>query len=253
MVARFLNLERRAKYSGQGSSVVKSNKRLDINLDLHTLEIMCKCLVTDSQNIRRGQLINLRNLIYLINPDNYINDAEKNKRIDFIKKGLEGRLEFNLTDPFMILSHINGGILDTDIVNLEEFAGLTGAEINWMNNMVSEALKFSHVYSSVDMLLDICTRIKTSDYGTKAAIVAEFEQAINAIQNNFRRCRNQNQTQEMFSLRDGYFENVMYDTYSALSSPRRKLMTGMQGMNELLGGGYENGRCYVYFGLPGVT
>ena len=251
MVARFLNLERRAKYSGQGSSFIKTNKRLDINLDLHTLEIMCKSLVTDSQNIRRGQLINLRNLIYLVNPDNYINDSEKNKRIDFIKKGLEGRLEYNLTDPFMILSHINGGILDTDIVNLDEFAGLTSAEINWMNNMVSEALKFSHVYSGVDKLLDICTRIKTADYGTKAAIVAEFEQAINNIQNDFRRCRNQNQTQEMFSLRDGYFENVMYDTYSALSSPRRKLMTGMQGMNELLGGGFENGRCYVYFGLPG--
>ena len=251
MVARFLNLERRTKYSGQGSSVVKSNKQLDINLDLHTLEIMCKCLVTDSQNIRRGQLINLRNLIYLVKPDNYVNDAEKNKRIDFIKKGIEARLVENLTDPFMILSHINGGILDTDIVNLDEFVGLTGAEINWMNNMVSEALKFSHVYSNVDKLLDICTRIKTADYGTKAAIVAEFEQAINSIQNDFRRCRNQNQTQEIFSLRDGYFENVMYDTYRTLSSPRRKLVTGMQGMNELLGGGFENGRCYVYFGLPG--
>ena len=43
----------------------------------------------------------------------------------------------------------------------------------------------------------------------------------------------------------------MYDTYNTLSSPRRKLVTGMQGMNELLGGGFENGRCYVYFGLPG--
>ena len=184
-----MNLERRTKYSGQGSSVVKSNKQLDINLDLHTLEIMCKCLVTDSQNIRRGQLINLRNLIYLVKPDNYVNDAEKNKRIDFIKKGIEARLVENLTDPFMILSHINGGILDTDIVNLDEFVGLTGAEINWMNNMVSEALKFSHVYSNVDKLLDIRTRIKTADYGTKAAIVAEFEQAINSIQNDFRRCR----------------------------------------------------------------
>lgn len=246
-----MNLERRMKYSGQGSSVVKANKQLNINLDIHTLEIMCKCLVTDSNHIRRGQLINLRNLIYLVNPDNYINDPEKNKRIDFIKKGLEGRLNYNLTDPFMILSHINGGILDTDIVNLDSFTGLTSAEINWMNNMVSEALKFSHVYSSVDKLLDICTRIKTSDYGTKAAIVTEFEQAINSIQNEFRRCKNRSQTQEIFSLRDGYFENAMYDAYSALSSPRRKLVTGMQGMNELLGGGFENGRCYVYFGLPG--
>ena len=43
----------------------------------------------------------------------------------------------------------------------------------------------------------------------------------------------------------------MYDTYNTLNSPRRKLVTGMQGMNELLGGGFENGRCYVYFGLPG--
>ena len=65
---RFLNIERRAKYSGQGSTVIKSEKRLDINLDLRTLDIMCKSLVSDNQTIRRGHLVNLRNLIYLISP-----------------------------------------------------------------------------------------------------------------------------------------------------------------------------------------
>ena len=147
---RFLNFERRAKYSGQGSSIVKGNKQLDINLDLRTLDIMCKSLVTDNQNIRRGQLVNLRNLIYLIRPENYENDIEKSKRISFIKKGIEARLINNLTDPYMIMTHIYGGILDSEIVNLDEFNGLTGAEIAWMNNMVSEALKFSHVYNNVD-------------------------------------------------------------------------------------------------------
>ena len=246
-----MNFERRAKYNGQGSSVVKSNKQIDINLDARTLDIMCKSVVTDNQNIRRAQLINLRNLIYLIKPENYINDIEKSKRISFIKKGIEARLIANLTDPYMIITHIYGGILDTDVVNLNEFKGLTNAELAWMNNMVSEALKFSHVYSNVDSLIDICTRIKSTDYGSKAAIVAEFEKAINNIQNDFRRSKNEDQTEIMFSLRDGYFEDIMYDTYNTLSSPRRKLVTGMQGMNELLGGGFENGRCYVYFGLPG--
>lgn len=246
-----MNFERRSKYMGQGSSVVKSNKQLDINLDLRTLDIMCKCLVTDNQNVRRGQLINLRNLIYLINPVNYENDPEKAKRVSFIKKGIEARLEFNLTDPFMIVTHIYGGILDGEVVDINEFTGLGGAEIAWMNNMVSEALKFSHVYNNVDSLLELCTRIKSADYGSKAAIVAEFEKAINNIQNDFRRSKNEDQTEVMFSLRDGYFEDIMYDTYNTLSSPRRKLVTGMQGMNELLGGGLENGRCYVYFGLPG--
>lgn len=245
-----MDFERRSKYDVQGPSFAK-DKQLNINLDLRTLDIICKSLVTDNQAIRRGQLINIRNLIYLINPENYINDAEKVKRVNFIKKGIEARLINNLTDPYMILTHINGGILDTGIVNLDEFKGLTGAEINWMNNMVSEALKFTHVYNNVDRLYDLCSRIKSSDYTSKAAVVAEFEQVINNIQNDFRRSKNENSTEIMFSLRDEYFEDIMHDTYNTLSSPRRKLVTGMQGMNELLGGGFENGRCYVYFGLPG--
>lgn len=246
-----MNLERRAKYSGQGSSIIKSEKVIDINLDLYTLDIMCKAIVTDNQTMRRGQLVNLRNLIYMINPENYQNDIEKSKRISFIKKGIEARINFNLSDPYMILTHINGGILDTDIVNLDEFKGLTGAEILWMNNMVSESLKFSHAYKNADRLLDICTRIRSSDYTSKADVVREFEEAINITQNDFRRSKNEDRTDCIFSLRDGYFEDSMYDTYNTLNSPRRKLVTGMQGMNELIGGGFENGRCYVYFGLPG--
>ena len=246
-----MNLERRAKYSGQGSSVVKGSKQLDLNLDLRTLDIMCKSLVTDNQTIRRGQLVNLRNLIHLINPDSYLNDFEKSKRVSFIKKGIEARLDMNLTDPYMIMTHIYGGILDSDIVNFDEFKGLTGAELSWMNNMVSEALKYTHVYNNVDVLAELCSRIRSADYGSKAEIVAEFEKAINNIQNDFRRSKHEDRTEAIFSLRDGYFEDIMYDTYNTLNSPRRKLVTGMQGMNELLGGGFENGRCYVYFGLPG--
>lgn len=247
-----MNFERRSKYTGQGSSsIVKSTKQIDIKLDLRTLDIMCKCLVTDNQTIRRGQLINLRNLIYLLKPSVYENDAEKAKRISFIKKGLEARLLNNLTDPYMIMTYIYGGIIDGEVVDLDEFKGLTSSEIAWLNNMVSEALKFSHVYNNVDLLMDVCSRIKSSDYGSKADIVNEFKNIIDNIQNDFRRSKNEDQTESIFSLRDGYFEDIMYDTYNALSSPRRKLVTGMQGMNELLGGGFENGRCYVYFGLPG--
>lgn len=246
-----MDLERRNKYYGQGSRVNKSGKKLDINLDVATLDIMCRSLVTTNQTIHRGQLVNLRNLIELIDQSNYSNDTEKSKRINFIKKGVEARLVYNLSDPYMIMSHITGGILDTGVIDLSEFKGLSSAEINWMNNMISEALKYTHIYSNVDRLMDVCTRIKTADYGSKADIVDEFGQVINDIQNELRRSKNEDQMEAVFSLRDGYFENCMYDAYNTLNSPRRKLVTGMQGMNELLGGGFENGRCYVFFGLPG--
>ena len=242
-----MNTERHHKYSG--SSISRSNKMIDINLDMRTLDIMCRALVTDTQIIRRGQLINLRNLIYLLNPSIYENDIEKREKIIFIKKGIEARLDYNLTSPHMILSHINGSIIDT--VNLSDYQDLSSAEINWMNNMVSEALKYTHVYNNVDKLIDICTKIRSKDYTSKSEVVSEFERTINNIQNDFRRAKNETQTESVFSLQDGYFEDTMYDTYNTLNSPRRKLVTGMQGMNELLGGGFENGRCYVYFGLPG--
>lgn len=246
-----MNAERRLKYSNQASVSSNHNEYITMALDTRMLDIMCRAVVTDNQTFRRGQLVNLRTLVYSFNPELYINDARKNEMVAFIKKGIEARLEFGLTDPYEILIHINGGFLDSSIVNLDDYNPLTGSEIAWLNTMISETLKYSHAYSNADKLLDICTRLKTADYGSKSAIVKEFEEAINETQNEFRRSKNEDRTDSMFSLRDGYFEDMMYDTHATLSSPRRKLVTGMQGMNEMLGGGFENGRCYVYFGLPG--
>ena len=193
-----MNAERRLKYSSQASSSSNSGT-LRVNLDVKILDIMCRAVVTANQTLRRGQLINLRNLIYSLAPDVYNNDAEKCKMISFIKKGIEARLEFGLSDPYQILTHINGGFLDSYIVDLDNYEPLTGAEISWMNNMVSESLKFTHAYNNADRLLNICTRLKTAEYGTKAEIVKEFEEAINDTQNEFRRSRNENRTDSIFS------------------------------------------------------
>lgn len=226
-------------------------KLADINLDNKILEMMCKMLVTNNQTVRRSQLLNLKNFIYGINPDTYLNDPDKSKYISFIKKGLEGRLDFNLTDPYTIIRHINGGILDDGVVDIDNFGGLSGEDINWLNNAISETLKYAYIYNATDQLIDICTRFKTASYGSKESIVRDFESAINQVQNNFRKARNETHTEVTFSLADGDFEDCICDTYNQLASPRRKLITGMQGMNELLGGGFECGRCYVFFGLPG--
>lgn len=245
-----MNAERRLKYSNAKTNE-SNNKFIKINLDTRILDIMCRAVVTANQLFRRGQLVNLKTLIYSVDPESYANDSTKTEMISFIKKGIEARLDFGLSDPYQILTHINGALLDSSIVNPENYEPLSGAELSWLNTMISESLKFSHAYINADKLLDVCTRLKTADYGSKEEIVKEFEKVVSETQNEFRRCKNEDRTDSMFSLREGQFEDMMYDTHAILSSPRRKLVTGMQGMNEMLGGGYENGRCYVYFGLPG--
>lgn len=249
-----MNNDRHSKYTGQGNTVavVDSKSKITTNIDIRTLDIICKCIVSNNTIIKRGHIVNIKNLMDLLDPSVYKNDPDKSKRVDFINKGIEARLDYNLNDPYMIVSHIYGGITDTSVVDLDKFTGLTNSEITWLNTAVSESLKYSTIEKNIDDLMDVCNRIKSAGFAnSKVDLIHEFENKISNIQNEFRRSKNESETDTMFSLRDGYFENIMYDTYNSLSSPRRKLITGMQGMNELIGGGFENGRCYVYFGLPG--
>lgn len=249
-----MNNDRHSRYTGQGNTVavVESRAKITTNIDIRTLDIICKCIVSNNTIIKRGHIVNIKNLMDLLDPSIYKNDPDKAKRVDFINKGIEARLDYNLNDPYMIVSHIYGGITDTSVVDLDKFEGLTNSEITWLNTAVSESLKYSTIEKNIDDLMDVCNRIKSAGFAnSKVDLVHEFEDKISHIQNEFRRSKNESETDTMFSLRDGYFENIMYDTYNSLSSPRRKLITGMQGMNELIGGGFENGRCYVYFGLPG--
>lgn len=222
-----------------------------LNIDNNILNLLCKLIVTDSQYLRRGQLIQLQSFLDMINPDLYMKDPERKSFMSFIRKGLEARLQFNLTDPAMIIRHINGGMLDDGIVDINTFKGLDQSSINWLGELVATTLKYSAMYKRIDNMMDICTRFKTSTYEHKEDIVKEFEQCINETQNDFRRSRHEDFNETMFSLKDDTFRTAVTDTYNQLANPRRKLRTGMQGLNELLGGGFESGRLYVFFGLPG--
>lgn len=222
----------------------------NLRLDNVVLDLMCKMVVTDSQYIKRTNLTNLQKFIASVNPKEY-EDADKRKMVSFINKGLEARLMFNINSPELIVRHINGGMLDDGVVDVNNFAGLDSAKINWLNTIISDSLKYGFSFNHVDRLLDICTRFKSSGFSSKAEIVAELEEAIGAAQNDFRRSKNESHTETMFSLIDGDFEDSVVDAYNQLANPRRTLQTGMQGMNELLGGGFQSGRVYTFFGLPG--
>lgn len=246
-----MNLSRRTKYAGQGSSIFKGDTPNYISVDNFCLDLMCRYIVSGNSTIRRGQLINLRNLIYSIDPNTYANDFERGKKIAFVKKGIEARLNTGLTDPEMIMREINGSIEIGGPINLENQAELNKSEVAWLGNMISESLKYGYITPICDKMIDICTRIKNADYGSKASIVKEFEALTTEIQNNFRRCKNEEEQEAMFCLKDGVFQDSIRQVHNDLNSPSNFLQSGMQGMNALLGGGFECGRFYVYFGLPG--
>ena len=237
---------RRDKY--RNNPIKNKDLKIDVNFDISTLDLMCSFIVSNNKNIRRGNFINMRNLFLIIDMNNYANDNERLSRIDFIKKGIEARLEYNLTDRNMILTHITGGIgIPVDDV----FKEINNDELKWINQTISQTLKDSIIYNDVDRGLALFTKFKSTEYAYRGPIVKEIEQFINEMQVKFRRAKADDGSSMQFSLIGDEYSSAMRETYRQLSSPCNKLIFGTQGLNILTGGGVEAERVYTLLGLPG--
>lgn len=238
---------RRQRYS-PGSPIKNQNFVIDVKFDITELDLMCAYIVSENRNIHRGNIINMRNLFLTMNMDNYNGDQERLSRIDFIMKGIDARLTHNLTNKNMILSQIAGGLGGERI---DGFPELSNNEVQWVNNTVSETLKYAIIYNDVDTGLALLTKFKATDYINRGAVVKEIEAWVNALQVKFRRARADTAEDITFSLSGDTFIEAMTDTYRQLSSPSNRLQFGVQALNALTGGGVEAGRVYTILGLPG--
>lgn len=245
-----MDLSRRQKYKGHKHKIIKNDNKIKLGFDIKTLDLFCSYIISQNRNIKRSQLINLRNLFEVMDLEEY-SDNEKSKRITFIKKGLEARIDNGLTKSEMIIKHVNGGLLDTDLIPINSFNDMSNEELEWINGTVAKSLDYAFIYNDIDRILDAGMRFKSSEYNSKDMIVSEIKSIIADMNSNFRRHESRAISDERFSLVPEVFESSMKDIHESLSNPSNKLKTMMQGMNEMLNGGFENQRVYLYFGLPG--
>lgn len=243
--------QRKRKY-GQGRTAVKTKKKLPINFDVSSLDLMCQYTISSNRNIRRGMFINLRNLILLLDMEKYIKDQEKYKRVIFIRKGLEARLDKGLDKPQMILRYINGGFIDNEFVDTSNYDELSNNEIDWINETISATLSLLFLYEEVDRGIELFTSFKAADSTNITRIGAEIKEYVSHLNQLFRRAEVQSVTNEVFSLDPAQLVNIIDSTRAELTSEYRKLVTGMAGFNQLIGGGFENTRCYVFYGITGI-
>lgn len=239
---------RNQKYSKMTDSQNKSSK-ISINLDITVLQLFCNFIVSDNKSIHKSNIMNMDSLINNLDMSKYENDAEKLNKIDFIKRGLDARLNYNLDKSNLILSHIRGGLLSDDdiIYNLEE---INNSEIEWVNKIVADGLNYGFVYGYVNRIEELCQRFKANDYSSKTDILNQFKNAIADINNKFRQSDSNALSDLYFSLEDNKFDECITEVYNKITSPSNKLITGFTGINELLGGGFESKRVYAFFGLP---
>ena len=253
-----MNIQRRMKYNSRGHTVNKSNVKLNMNFNISTLEIMASYSVSENRNIRRSQLMQMRNLFAMLDENLYIVDHNKNKYFNFIIKALEGRLEKNIKDSDILDKYINGGFIEDDSENSEEqihisqLKVLSNPEVEWVSSTISESLKYSYINNDMNELYELLVKFRASDYSSRGEIVRLIEDEIVKVNNLFRKAKSEQSQEVTFSLKDGIFEDSMREIHENVTNPSRRLYTGMQGFNELIGGALETTRVYMLLGLAGA-
>lgn len=240
-------IEKAPNYRGNQQNYIK------LVLDRLHLDILCRYVLQPSTLVRMEQLTNVHKLISILDPSTYENDPDKVKRIRFIAKALEARLQSGINDQELILSYINGGItFKVDFLDYDKLQ-LNQHELKYIDSFVMESLNYQFIYEKIDQLQDIITRFKTADFLTKGPIVQEFKDLTQNMMTEFRRNEVSDSIVDMvFSLANGAFENVVTNVWNISRNPSRRLITGMQALNDMLGGGFESGRFYMILGASGV-
>ena len=246
-----MEIVNRPKGTGRGRAYVKSQKKLPINFDLSSLDLMCTYVLSSNRNIKRGHYVNLRNVMEMLDMSKYANDPDKLNRITFIKRGIEGKIVKGLSNPLAIIKYINGGIIDDDIIDLDKFQDLSNNEIEWINETISNTLSSNFIYESAPKLIDLLTAFMTADSRQISDLSQQIQAEVASLNSSFRQCRRDSAMDKVFSLKDDIFTNVIKDTYDEITSKFRYLYTGMQGFNKLIGGGFENTRTYLLLGVTG--
>lgn len=229
-----------------------ANELSTMNLDISTLDIFCKYIVSDPSYVKISHVANLNNLIKNIDPGMYLNDQEKLKRIRFIQRGIEARLSYNLTNRDLIISHINSG-LDYNIDFIDLNVSLTMDEVKWAQDVIEQGIKYGFIYKYADQFIETCTSVKTTDFEHRGNIINAFKNLVHMASTEFRQAEIDDNLVDMtFSLMGQDFDNAVTRTYDAITNPGRRLITGMQGLNAMIGGGFEEERVYVLLGITGV-
>ena len=231
----------------------KSNQVANtMNVNLATFDIFCRYIVSDPNILRLANVSALKNFIDSLDPNTYKNDPEKLERVTFIQKAIEARLQYNLSERSLVLHHVLSNI-NFNPTYLDLNKELTLDEIQWASALVEESSKYGFMNTYTDQFLSLCTEFKTTSYDHRGGVINRFQNLLHEVTNEFRKVETDNSLIDMeFSLANGKFEEQIGEIYKVVTNPSRRLICGMQGLNQMTGGGFESGRVYMLLGVTGV-
>lgn len=228
------------------NKVEKSSYKFDANTLRNFINFI---LSLGNTRIRKADFYGLKTLVDSLDMEYYSKDITKMNLLNITNQLINLVIEGKITNPGMLMSHVKTLVDNSDKVK-EKFNILNDGEIHYVSLLIRKYNAKRYFFDRADDIIDMLTQAKVANaievdkYIDKACELMEEVTRNHAVANS-------EFDQDYMDLEDFTFEQNVTETYNILSNPSNILLTGMQGFNDMLGGGIELGRGYVIMGISG--
>lgn len=221
-----------------------------VQIDEPLLNLFCAYSVSQNAAIRKYGLSSLYTLLTTIDEDYFRTQQAQLLKYQFVLEVLKNRLT-GINHRELLLSAANRVVdvepLTKDGLLLRE---LSNDEVKYVEMTIGEIQNNMYINRHLQDFKNVITEYERADFRKKRALLPKIQKVNADLSTQFRRNDvNRDTSDTCFRLSD--MENGVTDIHRQVTSPSFKLITGIQALNSMLGGGFEGGNVYSFFGLPG--
>lgn len=244
------NLQSRGgKYKAGGRKSSRNKPNVILGLDDALISAFCSYVLSDNANIHKTSLTNLLKLITIIKPETFENNPLLLQKYKFLSLALDARVNKGLTKE-LILSDISREMNVDALMQSGFIRDLSNEEIEYVEQSSSDFLNNMVFDSHIKQLMNLCSSYNTSDFREKNNVLKNVRTEITDLMTEFRKNDVVLETAST-RFRLSHIKDSIDEIHKYIADPSYMLVTGMQGFNGLLGGGFQKTRLYCLFSLAG--
>jgi replicative DNA helicase len=197
---------------------------------------------------------NVLRLFNLFMEESYKNDYEKELRVFLVKKIALVTTERDIQNKDAILTFLDiSGRMETEATeilnNLFQFE-IDVKELEMLDKMISQQLKYSIIGNDATTLSDLISNFQTDNYEDFEKFMENFHTVVDGMGKSLRSARESiDDAKSDLSLGSDTFINVLNKIIQQDRNPGAKIKSGIRAINEAFNGGFEKGRVYLALGL----
>lgn len=227
--------------------------KLSMKLDIGLLNKMIGMVYKKNQYITIFNLRNIQKLFNRMDLSTYQNKSIIIKRVNFLQRSLEARLDQKFTDESLIINYASEDIEDpviNDIINnLNKYKQVSHNEIVFINKKVEDYLQYGVLQVRLAEMTEIIEKIDSSEFTTYAEAALWVDDWINRLKQDLRKIKSE-MNNGVLRFNDPSINERIQDVLSKLGTTQSIIISGIRALNTMLAPGYRGGKLYCYAALP---